>query len=211
MIDLEREGVVERLVFFSDAVFAIAITLLVFGLQAPVLSVADSDRSLVDALVGLAGHLFAFVVGFLVIGSYWVSHLRIFRVVARVDFALIWLNLGFLFWIVAMPFVTGTLGANNLSRGTVILFAAVQVAAGVFQIALWRHATSHPDLLRMDVSHTVARNVMLQLVQAPVVFALSIVIALVLGPILASWSWALIALIGPLMSRLYPTPKTKLL
>ena len=211
MIDLAKEGVVERLVFFSDAVFAIAITLLVIGLQAPVLSAADPDRSLVDALVGLAGHLFAFVVGFLVIGSYWVSHLRIFRVVGRLDLGLVWLNLGFLFWIVAMPFVTGTLGANNLSRGTVILFAAVQVAAGVFQVLLWRRATGHADLLRAEVPPTVARNVMLQLVQAPVVFALSMLVAVVLGPIPAAWSWAVIGVIGPLLSRLYPTPAARTL
>jgi uncharacterized membrane protein len=209
MIDLGKEGVVERLVFFSDAVFAIAITLLVISLQAPVLAAADPDRALLDALVGLAGHLFAFVVGFLVIGSYWVSHLRIFRVVARLDFPLIWLNLGFLFWIVAMPFVTGTLGANNLSRGTVILFATVQVAAGTLQLLLWRRATSRADLLRIDVPPIVARNVMLQLVQAPAVFAASIIVAVVLGPVPAAWSWATIAIIGPLLTRLFPTPATK--
>jgi uncharacterized membrane protein len=208
-MELDQEGVAERLVFFSDAVFAIAITLLVIGLQAPLLAAADPDRSLVDALVGLASHLFAFVVGFLVIGAYWVSHLRIFRVIGRVDLTLVWLNLGFLFWIVAMPFVTGTLGANALSRGTVILFAAVQVAAGIFQLALWWHATRHPDMLRSQVPDALRRSVTLQLLRAPVIFALSIPVALLVGPVLAAWSWATIALIGRLLARLYPTPGTR--
>jgi uncharacterized membrane protein len=211
MNETGREGVVDRLVFFSDAVFAIAITLLVIGLEAPVLAAADPDRSLADALVALAGHLFAFVVGFLVIGSYWVSHLRIFRVVARLDMRLIWLNLVFLFWIVAMPFVTGTLGANNVSRGTVILFAAVQVAAGAFQMLVWRYVTGHGELLRGELPVNAARNVMLQLAAAPVVFAFSIPVALVAGPVVAAWTWATIALVGWLFSRLYPPPVTRTL
>lgn len=169
MIDSGREGVLERVVFFSDAVFAIAITLLVIALEPPVLTAIDRDQQLIDALAGLSGHLFAFVVGFLVIGSYWVSHVRIFRIVGRVDMRLAWLDLGFLFWVVAMPFVTGILGGNTLSRGTVILFAAVQVAAGTFQVVLWLYVTGRLELLHTVPPRSTVRSVTVQLVRAPVV------------------------------------------
>jgi len=206
----ERSGVLERVVFFSDAVFAIAITLLIFDVRAPILVALNPDSSLLDQLGTMSGQLFAFVVGFLVIGSYWSSHLRVFRVVVRIDLALIWINLGFLFWIVAMPFVTATLGDNPLSRATVVLFAAVQVAAGLFQVLMWRYVVRHPVLVSEPLPALVARNVMFQLLEAPIVFFASILVTIVAGPVVGAWTWVGIAVLRGLMARVYPIPATPL-
>lgn len=60
----------ERLVFFSDAVFAIAITLLALEIRLPALPEAVSDAQLRDALVGLAPKYLSYVISFLVIGIF---------------------------------------------------------------------------------------------------------------------------------------------
>jgi uncharacterized membrane protein len=210
VIEPSRSGVLERVVFFSDAVFAIAITLLVIQLPTPVLDALRPDQSLADALGGLIGHVFAFAMGFFVIGSYWVGHLRLLHSVARTDLRLIWLNLGFLLWIVLVPFVSDTLGANPLSRGTVILFALVQVAAGIFQIALWLYINRHPELAVAPIPPAIARNVTLQLVLAPVIFGLSVPVALILGAVPGAWSWAIIGVVTVVITRLYPARHTPL-
>jgi uncharacterized membrane protein len=71
----------ERMVFFSDAVFAIAITLLVLPL-------ADSrftDEDLARQILELAPKTFSFVLSFLVIGLLWIGHNRAFALISRVD------------------------------------------------------------------------------------------------------------------------------
>ncbi len=84
----EREGPgleFGRLVNFTDAIFAIAMTLLVVEVGIPVVrddtSVHDLARALEDKLPGLI----AFVIGFLVIGFYWVAHHRFMARIAAAD------------------------------------------------------------------------------------------------------------------------------
>jgi uncharacterized membrane protein len=80
----------ERLVFFSDAIFAIAITLLVLDLKlAP-----DSHGVIIWDEIG--PKLFAFALSFFVIGIYWLNHHQLFGALRTEDGALRWVNLLFL-------------------------------------------------------------------------------------------------------------------
>ena len=101
----------ERLVFFSDGVMAIAITLLVVELSIPA---ATEDVG--DALLDRWPQMLSFVLSFLVIGIFWMAHHRIFRYVANLDQRLIWLNLLFLMCVAFLPFPTAVLGDHDNSR-----------------------------------------------------------------------------------------------
>jgi uncharacterized membrane protein len=101
----------ERLVFFSDAVFAIAITLLVLEIEVPHLAGA-SERDFWRALVHLQPSFFAFVLSFLVIGRFWMGHHDLFARIHRYSHRLLFPNLLYLMAIAFMPFATAFLGAN---------------------------------------------------------------------------------------------------
>ena len=86
---MPQEGLsLERIVFFSDAVIAIAITLLAIEIRLPELGNEGGD-ALMAALSGLWPRYLSFVISFLVIGSFWWVHHRVFRAVRRYDEALI--------------------------------------------------------------------------------------------------------------------------
>src|SRR5436189_6486825 len=118
----EQEGGLgfERLVFFSDAVFAIAITLLVLDIKVPQITPPgdlDPNAQLqyisdqLPIVMGKLGpQLLAYFVGFLVLGLYWMSHHRRFGYIKRCDGTLIWLNMFLLMVIVFMPFPTSLIG-----------------------------------------------------------------------------------------------------
>src|SRR6187455_2588959 len=96
--ELKKAFQLERLILFSDAVFAIAITLLVIELQIPEMEEV-SNRALGKALIHTIPHFFSFLMSFMIIGIYWVSHHRMFYFVIDYDWKLLWLNLLFLFFI----------------------------------------------------------------------------------------------------------------
>jgi TMEM175 potassium channel family protein len=186
----EPDLVLERLLFFSDAVFAIAMTLLVVDLHPPELAVSAPEASIASALTADLGQVLAFVISFVVVGLYWEGHVRIFGAVRATDRRLIGLNLAFLIWIAFMPYPTAILGGHEPTRLTVAFYAAVQVGAGLFEAAIWVYATRHPAIVRPSVDPDLARLVTAHILRGPVVFAASIVIALV-SPWLGIASWAL--------------------
>lgn len=102
----EREAqsrAMDRLLLFSDAVVAIAITLLALDLPVPQGStVAAFWTSVKDN----AGHYAAFLISFLVIAVAWSNHHDLFRYARRGDARLRWLNMAWLLTIVLIPFVT---------------------------------------------------------------------------------------------------------
>lgn len=131
----------ERLVFFSDAVFAIAITLLVLEIKLPALPPRPSEADIAHALLHVLPKIIGFVVSFLVIGAYWEGHHRMFALVERIDRGLVWRNLLLLLTVSFMPFPTA-LFSEHPSLGLPLRFYAASLAAvGICTVLVWRHAS----------------------------------------------------------------------
>ena len=113
--ELKKEFQLERLILFSDAVFAIAITLLVIEIKIPDKEWMKehggiSDGAILNALKNLVPKFLGFLISFMLIGLYWTIHHRMFGFVTSYDRKLLFLNLLFLFFIALMPFSTGFYG-----------------------------------------------------------------------------------------------------
>jgi uncharacterized membrane protein len=131
----------ERIVFFSDAVFAIAITLLALEIKPPETAPAAGAWQHLLSLLDLWPKMLSFVISFLVIGALWTAHHRIFSFIQRYDRRLIWLNLLFLLCIAFMPVPTALLGNTGDDLVSVCVYAGVLAMTGVAQWAIWHHAT----------------------------------------------------------------------
>lgn len=134
----------ERLVFFSDAVFAIAITLLVIELHPPHLHYGQLFAEQAQALVGLVPEFWGFAVSFWVIGAFWAGHHRAFALAARWDERLIVSNLWFLLAIASTPFFTAFMSANTFARLPVMLYCAWLLGAALLNLNLQRHVLRAP-------------------------------------------------------------------
>jgi len=134
----------ERLVFFSDAVFAIAITLLVIEIHAPHLPFAATPQAHLAALQHLYPEFFGFVVSFFVVGAFWAGHHRAFALAEHWHDRLILANLTMLLAIAAMPFFTAYLSANAGARVPVLLYAGWMLAAALLNMHLQRIVTTPP-------------------------------------------------------------------
>ena len=173
---------VDRVVAFSDGVFAIAITLLVLSITVPTVA----DKKLGDALQDLLPELFTYALSFLVVGVYWMAHHRAFRSLVKVNRPLLWINLFLLGSIALLPLPTEILGKyGNTTLGTVIYASAI-AAVGCLYTLLWWYmnhaglsAPMSPDLIRLNS---------LRAALAPAVFALSIPIAFVNADV-AKYFW----------------------
>lgn len=140
----------ERIIFFSDAVFAIAITILALELQVPAIDRGiATDAMLLKSLDELLPKFIGFLVSFFIIGLYWTIHHRMFGYVVRYDRKLIRLNLIFLLAIVLMPFSTAFYSEYiiELLRVPMLLYAVNIVFLGVMNIVLWVYLTNEKNQL----------------------------------------------------------------
>ena len=82
----------DRIIFFSDAVFAIAITLLALELHVPDMPTSQVAVEMPQRLAEMTPKFISFLLSFLIIGSYWVAHHRDFQYIKRFDRRLIWIT-----------------------------------------------------------------------------------------------------------------------
>jgi uncharacterized membrane protein len=95
----------ERVNNFSDAIFAIAITLLVLEIKVP--TVDEVKAVGIDGVLNKrVSNFVGYFVSFVVTALYWKNHLQLFQLVKSIDNKLFWLNLWLLFFVVIMPFST---------------------------------------------------------------------------------------------------------
>ena len=123
---------VERLAFFSDAIFAIAITLLVIEFKAPNITQNSTVDDVLRQLYDLKFHFIALLVSFGLIAIYWTQHHRLFKYIRNYNTQIIAANMFALLPIIFFPFTTTFLaesivtdfGANDvnyINNGLVIL------------------------------------------------------------------------------------------
>jgi len=148
----------ERLIFFSDAVFAIAITLLVIELHAPHLPHSASDAQHLQALAALIPSLIAFFISFGVIGAFWAGHHRSMSLARHWSPQLLVPNILMLCAIAFMPFATAYMGTNMGERVPTILYDTVLLTTALLNRRLVRLATSPPVVDENADPLTIART-----------------------------------------------------
>lgn len=141
MIGLEpqhkREFQIERMILFSDAVFAIAITLLVLEIKVPHVE-EQTDQALLNMLFKLIPKFIGFFISFFVIGQYWVVHHKLFGFVENYNGGLLWLNLFYLLSIVLMPFSTALYSENIHSTLSFVIYCLNVFGSGIMAFLMWR-------------------------------------------------------------------------
>jgi uncharacterized membrane protein len=177
-----------RLLALSDGVFAVAITLLIFEIALPATtSYADLPR----ALLGLWPRYLAYVVSFVVIARFWITHRVAFRLIAREDAVLVWLNLLLLMFVAFLPFPTAVVGEHAGVPAAAVFYATSVALASIASAAYFLYASGSGRLLRPDAGRAQVRALRARSLSSPVFFALTVPIA-VFFPYVAEIVWILI-------------------
>jgi uncharacterized membrane protein len=187
-------------VFFSDAVFAIAATLLVVNLRVPPVTGPYGGAAVARALRQEIPRIATWVLSFYVIGTYWLGHHGMFRWIGALDRRMIRLNLLFLAVIAFLPFPTEVLSIYGDTVPALVLYAASMGLIGAVQVGMWFYAVAR-RLAVPGVGRPLALAYGASIARAPVLFVASIPLALVAGPSVAERSWALVIVTGPLLRR----------
>lgn len=147
---------IERVSFFTDGVFAIAITLLVIEFKVPELE-TKTDEALKHALSEMGLKFLGFVISFSMIAHYWSVHHRIFGYAKQYTSNLVWWNFAFLFPVVLLPFTSGLLSeysTHSEMKYPYILYAVNLIIIGLMNIVLWKYI-SKPE--RKLLTHTISK------------------------------------------------------
>ena len=188
--DQERQGL-ERIIFFSDAVFAIAITLLALDIRIPNAAVPLTEGALTETLISIWPKYLGFAIGFLTIGILWMGHHRKFQMIQSYDRNLMLLNLLFLLFIAFIPFPTSIISEYG-NRTSTIFYALIVSLASLLSFCVWWYAAYHNRLTssQVDVRQR-RRETQISLVVLGI-FAASIGLAFINAD-LAKFSWLLFA------------------
>ena len=193
----------DRFAFFSDAVYAIALTLLVVGIAVPTVEDVESSRQMWDVLVDLRQEFATFFVGFAVIGRYWLAHHRMVGVLAAVDTRLMMVNLVYLALIAFLPFPTALVGRYEENVIAFAFFAAMLSAVSALETVLFVIAERR-GLLAVAVPRDVYRFGIVASTLPVAVFVLSIPLAAATNSTVALLSWIVIWPLEWLLDRRAP-------
>ncbi len=177
----DADHALERLAFFSDAVFAIVITLLVLEIRVPELGAQATERQWLQALIDLLPHLGAFMLSFLVIGALWISHHSLFVMLKHYDAKLLWPNLVLLLTVAFLPFTTSLLATGSLASVPFAFYAASLLAAGLSKARLVRIALSRGNI-KTGVTASQVKGELRRRWIMPIAASVTVLLAFVITP-----------------------------
>ena len=207
--ELRKEFQLERMILFSDAVFAIAITLLVIEIKIPDFHENVSDKALLNALAHLIPKFIGFLISFSLIGIYWTVHHRMFGFVTSYSRKLLLLNLLFLFFIALMPFSTGFYSEYagpelylNQVKVPLTFYVLNFCCVGFTNFFMWLYVTNPKNkVAEPPMEPVTAKLAKLRSFVVPFIFLLMLPIAYLTNVILAVWVPTLIPVVLGVMQR----------
>jgi uncharacterized membrane protein len=199
----ERGGAeFSRVLAFSDAVFAIAMTLLIVTVDLPALVHQSNVGELADRLNDVRDSFISFFISFAVIGRYWFAHNQFFALLQRMDSRLLAINLAYLAFIAFLPFPTDLLGNYFENPLSVAIYALTVAIVSTLEAVMFRQA-HRAGLLRHAVPEGVYRWGMHGSL-APVLFFLLSVPVAFLSTGVAATIWFMSIPFGALLNRRKP-------
>ena len=147
----KQEFQVERLAFFSDAVFAIAITLLIIEFRVPVITKDSTWDSVWEQLVEMKYKLLALCISFMLIANYWIKHHALFKHIHSYNQRIVISNMYILLPVIFFPFSTAFFAESVDNENVMILglrlFLLNHIAANItLFVFYWLTFVYHKDL-----------------------------------------------------------------
>ncbi len=203
--ELKKEFQLERLILFSDAVFAIAITLLVIELKVPEIERhLLTEESLLQKLAHMIPKFFGFIISFMFIGIYWTVHHKLFGFVVNYTPKLLRLNLFFLFAVALMPFSTAFYSEYVMKHvyTPVIFYTANIILLGLFNLLMWRYIGNPKNKLSEGLSQRDASYYSTRAVVVPALFTLFAFVYLI-NPYISSFMPLLVPVVMRIIKRIH--------
>ena len=133
----------DRLLAFSDGVFAIIITIMVLELKVP-------HESSLDALFKVGPVFLSYVLSFIYVAIYWNNHHHMLELVQRISGACLWANMFLLFWLSLVPFTTGWMGETQFATWPTALYGLTLLMPAISYTILQRALiAAHPSNARL--------------------------------------------------------------
>lgn len=142
MADAKSDHALERMVFFSDAVFAIAITLLVIEIHVPHVEPGSPDLAYLAALAQLIPNFVGYAVSFGVIAAFWAGHHRAFCLARRYNGRVAVWNFLLLGSIAFIPFVTAFMSTHHGERVPAVAYWSWLLVTALLNLRVNRFAVS---------------------------------------------------------------------
>jgi uncharacterized membrane protein len=143
-----------RLESLSDGIFAFAMTLLILGLGIPIASTTVSTMTVGQYLASLFPDIIHYVIAFLILASFWMSHHMQSHHIKMVDRIFLWLNILALMFLVLIPFSSDLAGNFPNDRLAALFFEMNLLLVGVIFHVQWRYATTNHRLVEKDLNET---------------------------------------------------------
>jgi uncharacterized membrane protein len=141
----DQQRTTDRLAAYSDAVFAVIVTVMVLELKAP-------DRAQFSALWPLWPTAVSYAVSYLFIAIIWINHHHLMRFVGAPTLKLIWINFAHLFMVSLLPFATAWIARTQLASSPMVfyagLFVCIDSAYNMFERNVLANATHLTDRMR---------------------------------------------------------------
>lgn len=163
-----------RVMTLADGIFAIAMTLLAFGLK----DTHVSGASWAMRLRELGPGLFAYVISFLILGLYWTGHHAEFHYILRTNRLHLWLNMLALMMVALIPFSASVLAEPDPGVFGVTLYSANLVLVSAAFFAQWAYATSGHRLVAASLDHRIVRDVKSRLITSTILLVSAIAVSL---------------------------------
>ena len=180
----------DRLSNFTDSVFAFAITLLVLNIMETALP--SGDKSLFEYMVKHSSMFVTYILTFLIVSRFWISHTRLFALIREYDRTVVDLNMLLLFFISLFPFVAVTFGNHIGNRDASMMYAGFFAAIGLIEYLIGKHVYTHDLLIKDESSGPHSLKVFSQYsLTAPTLFIASILVAFI-SPVVAECMWLLL-------------------
>ncbi len=180
--ELKKEFQLERMILFSDAVFAIAITLLVIEIKVPEIEKhLVNDHLLGEAMEHLIPKFVGFFISFILIGLYWILHHRMFGFVITYTPKTLILNLAFLFAVALMPFSTAYYSEymlRSLVNPTLVYIFNIALLA-IMNFLMWLHVSNPKNNLSEGISPREKKMYPLRAIILPFFFIVSAVVYMI--------------------------------
>lgn len=142
----------QRIEAFSDAVFAIIVTLLVLDLKVPEIPSHASVQLTLQKLAPVFPQFLSFAMSFLIVCIFWANHHQFFSAVKTADRKMMWLNNFILFWLCFVPFPTAFIGRNPSNIVAVMLFGSVLFLAAATFLLMTHYVLFHSKLVDDHIS-----------------------------------------------------------